>query len=74
MKRKILLTSCLFTVAGIAGWLIGGFGGGALFGAALLLLIVYTIGKHLAEKAQMKMDAFNTNIINLKNDYRDGNE
>jgi hypothetical protein len=74
MKPKILLTSCFFTVAGITGWIVGGFGGGALFGAALLLLIVYTVGKYLAEKAQAKMDDFNTNIINLKNDYRDGNK
>jgi len=56
MKRKDVFTNLIFVIAIAAGCFIGKFWGGVITGGGASILIVATIGKHVANKAASRIN------------------
>lgn len=73
IKKAEMIPILLGAAQLTAGCLIGGFIGGAFFGGGLLLLITYTIGKYLYDRAEKRRDSLMKSIFNLQKNSNDGN-
>lgn len=69
MKKKDYIICILFLLPAVAGWFIGGYGGGLISGIFVTLLVAGTIGKIAAHKTMARIDrnTYNRNISEMRN-------